>query len=386
MKILVVSPDYPYPPNHGGRVDVLRRLEILNKLNHEVDLISTVKQQPLIEEISHVNQLVNSQLILMRSNKILDHLKLEPYQVVSRECLKKIEFDTHYDWIFIEGDYVYKILENPTLKASKIFIRVNNNESKYFLKLSLASIPKPSFLYYLLDAIKFNFFSYRIYKKANLIGFVSSDELKAYSKRRESNSNVQFQLLSHYDITKFKECNETQNRNVLFVGSLFMPNNLNGLDWYIRRIHNYLLESYDNYKLTIVGSTQNNVSLKKKLIQKFSNIKNVELHLDIPNLESYYNSSQIFINPMFKGAGIKVKTLNAMQNGLPVVSTVVGAEGLGLVNEEHAFITNNPDTFIEYIQKLLNSVTLRKKIVDSSQKHLIGLDAENLFNNYLINI
>ena len=46
MKILVVAPDCPYPPNHGGRKDVFTRVELFHRLGHQVDLVFTSYVQP----------------------------------------------------------------------------------------------------------------------------------------------------------------------------------------------------------------------------------------------------------------------------------------------------------------------------------------------------
>lgn len=50
MKILIISPDHPYPPNHGGRVDIWNRIVLLSELNHEVDLIITTQETTLSNE------------------------------------------------------------------------------------------------------------------------------------------------------------------------------------------------------------------------------------------------------------------------------------------------------------------------------------------------
>lgn len=47
-------------------------------------------------------------------------------------------------------------------------------------------------------------------------------------------------------------------------------------------------------------------------------------------LEEVYNKATVFINPMFFGSGVKLKSINALVNGLLLVSTKVGTEGIGL--------------------------------------------------------
>ena len=58
-RILVVCPDFVYPTNHGGRVDIWNRIKALNKLGVCVDIVCTVKNQPLDEYVAVVQKYAN---------------------------------------------------------------------------------------------------------------------------------------------------------------------------------------------------------------------------------------------------------------------------------------------------------------------------------------
>ncbi|NRB47195.1 MAG: glycosyltransferase family 4 protein [Saprospiraceae bacterium] len=54
----------------------------------------------------------------------------------------------------------------------------------------------------------------------------------------------------------------------------------------------------------------------------------MKFHGYVPNLQSIFNDIDIMINPVQMGAGLKIKSVEAMANGLPLVTTTHSATGL----------------------------------------------------------
>jgi glycosyltransferase involved in cell wall biosynthesis len=70
------------------------------------------------------------------------------------------------------------------------------------------------------------------------------------------------------------------------------------------------------------------------------------------DLDGFLSSSLVGVAPLRYGAGMKGKIGDYMANGLPVVTTAVGAEGMGLTNGEDAFIVDDPSGFAESVRRL----------------------------------
>ena len=73
----------------------------------------------------------------------------------------------------------------------------------------------------------------------------------------------------------------------------------------------------------------------------------------IPDLASFYGSARVVISPVRFGSGVKIKTVEALQFGLPVVSTTVGAEGIDLHGVKAVEITDAPEVFARAVCRLL---------------------------------
>jgi|694.fasta_scaffold45603_5 hypothetical protein len=375
-KVLVVSGFFPYPTHFGGAFDILERIIGLKKMGLEIDLICTHKEIPKQEDVDYVKTIVDSLILVQRENRISDLFKIIPLQVESRKKLKVIKLPKEYDFAIIESEYVGKILENKTFKANKTFLRIHNNESVYFKELSKSTKVIFKKFYYYSDSIKFKYYSGKIFKKVDRLWFISNDELKSnqYSYEIKSKSiHLPSPINSSFLIQKLN------NKNVLFIGSLFMPNNIEGLYWFLQNVHPKLLE-IDKYELSIVGGTGDKT--EEYFINKFKNYSKVKLYCNVKGLDEFYSNSSVFINPMLHGAGVKLKTINAVVNGLPIVSTTKGSEGIGLIDNEMFIRADDAETFYKGI---LNFFEMKEEdrieMVVNSQKYLKGNSYLNIMRN-----
>ena len=71
-----------------------------------------------------------------------------------------------------------------------------------------------------------------------------------------------------------------------------------------------------------------------------------------PDLRTLYESTRVAVVPMRFGAGVKVKCIEALQYGVPVVSTSVGAEGLGLHDSRAVLVADDAGEFADALLAL----------------------------------
>ncbi|MDR7369792.1 glycosyltransferase [Flavobacterium aquidurense] len=364
MKIVVVASFFPYPAYFGGANDVLERIKGLKLLGHDVDLVCTCKENPDEKSILFMKQFINELIIVLRKNKPVYIFYFEPLQAVSRKSLKKITFQSQYDYAILESESVGKILDNKSLKAKRIIVRVHNNESNYFKELSKSTKKTKNKIYYYLESLKFKSYSMNIFKRSDRLWFISNEEI---------NNTIDLNLLyksihlpASVDHTFVNQ--KLSTKTVLYIGALFVPNNLEAIVWYLKKVHSLLLKN-KNYKLIIVGSTGEFEPEKYKKI--FANYSNVEVYLNQKELSNYYSDATVFVNPMLHGAGVKLKTINAIQNGLILVSSQTGVEGIGLIKNEMYFEANTPNDFANAIEEVFNmKIKDKMTIVENGQNFL----------------
>jgi glycosyltransferase involved in cell wall biosynthesis len=111
---------------------------------------------------------------------------------------------------------------------------------------------------------------------------------------------------------------------VLFTGAMNRPDNHEGVLWFLEAVWPEVCELAPNARFVIAGADP-----PPRLKQRAAEFTNVELTGYVDSLEPYYAAADVMVVPLFTGAGVKFKTIDAMLRGIPVVSTPVGAEGLG---------------------------------------------------------
>lgn len=85
-------------------------------------------------------------------------------------------------------------------------------------------------------------------------------------------------------------------------------------------------------------------------------------------LASYYQTVDIAFNPTLYGSGLKIKTIEALGHGVPLVTTRWGAQGLMEGANRCFLIADTPQEFAEAIAKLASSVALRQRLSKNALK------------------
>lgn len=89
----------------------------------------------------------------------------------------------------------------------------------------------------------------------------------------------------------------------------------------------------------------------------------------VDDLYPFLKSCSIAIVPLLKGTGTRLKILDYMVAGLPIVTTKKGAEGIELINGKHALIVDDVnEDFIKMIEYLIENPKIRKKLGHNARK------------------
>jgi len=118
-------------------------------------------------------------------------------------------------------------------------------------------------------------------------------------------------------------------QSILFLGSLDWRPNLDAIGLLLDRIFPAVRAAQPSARLYLVGRKPS-----PALVRKVRDLAGVELHADVPDVRPFLARSGVMVVPLRIGGGSRLKILEAMAAGLPVISTRVGAEGLELVPGE----------------------------------------------------
>lgn len=88
----------------------------------------------------------------------------------------------------------------------------------------------------------------------------------------------------------------------------------------------------------------------------------------IPDSTPYYEAARVAVAPLRAGGGTRLKILEAMARGRPVVSTSIGCQGLDVRDREHLLIADTPSAFAGAVVELLTSAELRTRISRNARR------------------
>ena len=129
------------------------------------------------------------------------------------------------------------------------------------------------------------------------------------------------------------------------VGNFEHSPNKEGILWFYNKVWKTVKKENVDSKLILVGKMPENLK------NIFSNDEDIKVAGLVPELDSYYEISSCVIIPIFHLSGIKIKLLEAMAYGVPIVSTHTG--GMGFENIKTIKFADTPESFAYAIKQLL---------------------------------
>lgn len=366
--ILIVANDFPYPPTHGAAVDMWNRILILQKMGYSVDLLATVNDLPDDDRMRIAKEHADNVWVVARHRGVRSLLSFLPFQVHSRNNLRHIQVGKRYDAVILEADYVASFLKNHAALHTKRILRIHNEQVRYFCDLAAGAsgnwIKK---LYYYSEAAKFHFFSPSAMRQCDQLWFISDKERQEHVEKVPGDSEKSVFLPTHVNPADLHPYTPS-GRTVLFIGTLTISHNIDSVVWFVDNIHSQL-KDIDGYRFQVAGRTAGNPT--PVLDRLITANEGIALGKDPVSLDDFYRSAAVFVNPVIRGAGIKIKVVQALLAGLPVVTTSMGMEGTGFVPGRHLLVADTPHEFSACVRQILDEPALAESLVRNAQRYLV---------------
>ncbi len=209
-------------------------------------------------------------------------------------------------------------------------------------------------------------------EKANVSYYPSSVEIEEIHKL---NANIRVKAVTAYAFDswlKDLEMDFSKREGILFVGGFVHEPNIDAVRWFVKEIYPKI-RGKCQMPFYIVGS-----NATKEIVQLDGrNGICVKGYLTEEELHKLYQSCRIAVVPLRYGAGVKGKVVEAVYQGVPVVTTSVGAEGI-LQAEEVMKIKDQPQAFADEVLRLYNDCKSLEQMSERSQvfiKKYFSMDA-----------
>ncbi len=152
--------------------------------------------------------------------------------------------------------------------------------------------------------------------------------------------------------------------SLLFQGLLAYPPNADAARWLVEEIAPRVRARVPDAEVRLVGTPS-------PPVRRLADPPRVRVMGRVPEMEPELRMADVATVPVRYGSGTRVKILEAFAHRIPVVSTSIGAEGLGAVDGEHLLIADDADAFAAACARLLTDVEERRRLTDNGHRLLL---------------
>lgn len=160
---------------------------------------------------------------------------------------------------------------------------------------------------------------------------------------------------------------ESSPHQILSVATMHYPPNAEGLRWFRANVWPIIARQAPQLQLNIVGARP-----PKDFVSWDADDPHVSVPGYVDDLLPHYANACAFIVPLQAGSGMRVKIIEAMARGVPVVSTTIGAAGLDVEPGKHLLIADSAEDFAVAIVRLAASSELRREIIVNARAHALA--------------
>lgn len=368
-RMLMVSPYSPYPPVHGGAV---RMFSLLKRLRHtfDIDLISYADTPAELDpmSITELKKICRQVVLVERDVSTVGGI-LEPSQTrgfKSEEMAEEVEFFLdREDYDVVQVEYTHMAHFMPSRVQGMARVLVEHDVS--FVSLGRSRATSHGLIAHIeiwFDWMRMLRYEIRAVENADLV-IVMSETDKAILGKFVDTKSI-FSIPNGVDCEEFKfTANHRESCSVLFVGFFRHEPNVQAVKYFCRDVLPLVRNSHPDVYFRIVGA------YPPETIRLLGNEAGIEVTGRVEDIGCYYRHNTIFVVPILQGSGTRLKILEAMASGCPVVSTTIGAEGLGTIDGEHILIADTPEAMAKAIDTLLSDPEFGTNMAKHAQEYVI---------------
>jgi glycosyltransferase involved in cell wall biosynthesis len=395
MKILQLTHKPPVPAIDGGCLAMRQMTACLLEAGVEVKVVSVATtKHPIVnsEEFSQYGDETRFESVFINTKitipKVITSLakrtSLQADRFFSKEMVQKLETlfaQEKFDVVILEsvftGGYIETIRKHS---QARILLRLHNIEYLIWERLSKqAKNPfKKATYHYLATSLK-RFELSLFHKIDGYMPITEVDHIFFKTKFPTLSSKV---IPYGIDLSTYQYENQQidENKISLFhLGSMNWQPNIEGMTWFLENVWNKVVEKHPKLTLVLAGKGNKTVFGNK-------NFQNVLIFDFVENAQQFIKAHDIMIVPLLSGSGMRIKIMEGLALGKPVITTTIGAEGIDITHNENIFIADTPEAMIQIIDFCVNNIEKCTEIGKNARKLIETKYAKEIITEELMKI
>jgi sugar transferase (PEP-CTERM/EpsH1 system associated) len=362
LKILFITPRFPYPPLTGDQVVSYHRLRILGK-RHEITLLSFYEKD---EELAGIEQLspfchAIHTVRLPKWRSLLNVALMGPFSGLPLQVLyyHSAAFQKRLTALLDENRFdlihAYMLRVAPYLSAvstPKILELIDSMQFNLERRVTMEGIPNR---WLFTEELR------RVTPYERKIGELF-DQLIVVSEKDKalipSNNVRAIPLGVDTDIFVPREPQDKleQKPIIVFSGNMGYAPNIHAVTWFVEKCLPLIQKAIPDAALIIAGSNPS------KEVRDLGQKRGVTVTGFVESMSEILNKARVAVAPMQSGSGMQFKILEAMACGLPVVATTLGLGDIKARPGHDIYIADTAGEFAEMVLNLLNTPETAERI------------------------
>ncbi len=374
MKVLLLTQVLPYPPDSGPKVKTWNVLKYLAQC-HEVTLVSFVRGDQS-GDIEHLKKYCHAvYAVPMERGMLHNGLAMvrslfsgQPWMMVRddraamRRLLDQLTRETQFDIAHADqlnmAQYAARV---P--RAGKV---LDAHNALWLLYKRLCQTMKPGPQKWLLgrDWQLLKQYEGRICHEFDAVLAVSDEDkmalLKAMDEKEPgTDSSSHFVVIPiAIDTDEVSPVTfQPEANHILHIGTMFWPPNIDGILWFIREVYPFIREKRPTVTFDVVGARP-----PREIADLSENGTGINVTGYVADVTPYLEQAGVMVVPLRAGGGMRVKILNALAQGLPIVSTSLGCEGIAVTHGQDILVADRPLDFAEAVLQMLDKPDFAKQL------------------------
>lgn len=376
MRILQICNKAPYPPNDGSSIAICSLAEGLADNGAELHLlaINTKKHFKPDEQVpdtfrhkTHYRS-VYKDTGTTAIGGLLNLFTAQSY-FVSRFHFKAFEqalaekLSSHtFDVVQVEGVFMapYIPLIRQHSKA-KVVLRTHNVEHQIWERHLMHEKRGLKQMYLQLQNRRLERFEISAFKAADAI--VPITEIDRHQIGALAKGKPLFTCLTGVDLDKYRPAGTPAEPSTLFhFASMDWMPNVEAVEWLLREVWPLVSAGNSQVKLVLAGRGM-------PAVFKQARLDRVVVTEQVTDARQFYHDHDIMLVPLWSGSGLRIKLVEGLAYGKPIVTTSIGAEGIPYTPGKELLVADDAQSFAAAILELVNDAP-RKAALTKEARHL----------------